>query len=101
MYGGIISSVIDCHTVCLAIAKEYEAEGRGLDSLPIIWCVTASLKVDYLKPTPIHKPIRLEASIVKKEGRKIWIDCDVFSDDIKTATGEVLALRVNAGDWYE
>lgn len=101
LYGGIISAVIDCHTVCSAIAKEYEAEGRPLDSHPLIWCVTASLKVDYLKPTPIDKPIRLEAAIVNKEGSKIWLTCDVFSDDLKTAKGEVLAIRVKADDWYE
>jgi len=99
--GGIISSVIDCHTVGSAIANEYKLEGREPDSKPIIWCVTASLKVDYLKPTPIDIPIRLEAYITKREGRKIWICCDVYSDNLKTAMGEVLAIRVNADDWYE
>ncbi|NIP37863.1 MAG: hypothetical protein GWO07_02285 [Candidatus Dadabacteria bacterium] len=63
--------------------------------------MTASLKVDYLKPTPINKPIRLEASITKKEGKKIWLNCDVFTDELKTATGEALAIRFNADDWYE
>ncbi len=100
LYGGIISSLIDCHTVGSAIAREYESEGRELDSLPLIWCVTASLRVDYLKPTPIDKPIRLEASILKKEGKKIWLNCDVFSGQLKTATGEVLAVRVNPDDWF-
>ena len=100
LYGGLISSVIDCHTVGSAIANEYKLEGRDYDSLPLIWCVTASLKVDYLKPTPINIPIRLEASITKREGKKTWISCDVFSDELKTATGEVLAIRVNADDWY-
>lgn len=100
LYGGIISSIIDCHTVCSAIAYEYNIEEREYDSKPLIWCVTASLKVDYLKPTPIDKPVKLEAYIEKREGRKIWLSCDMFSDDLKTATGEVLAIRVNADDWY-
>ena len=38
--GGIISSVIDCHAVGSAIANEYKIDGRELDSLPLIWCVT-------------------------------------------------------------
>ena len=98
--GGIISSIIDCHAVGSAIANEYKIEGRELDSLPLIWCVTASLKVDYLHPTPIDTDIRLEASIIKREGRKVWLSCDVFSNKLKTVTAEVLAVRVNPDDWF-
>jgi acyl-coenzyme A thioesterase PaaI-like protein len=99
--GGIISSVIDCHAVGSAMANEYKIEGRELDSLPLIWCVTASLKVNYIKPTPIDTAIKLEASILKKEGRKIWISCDMFSNKLKTAKAEVLAIRVNPDDWFK
>ena len=45
--GGIIGTLIDCHSICTAIANEYKLEERELDSKPLIWCVTASLKVDY------------------------------------------------------
>ena len=99
--GGVISSVIDCHAVDSAIANEYKIEGRELDSLPLIWCVTASLKIDYLKPTPIDTAIKLEASIIKREGRKIWLSCDAFSDKLKTVTAQVLAIRVNPDDWFK
>lgn len=99
--GGVISSVIDSHAVGSAIANEYKIEGRELDSLPLIWCVTASLKIDYLKPTPIGTAIRLEASILQKEGRKVWLSCDVFSNKLKTVTAEVLAIRVNPDDWFK
>ncbi|NIP37862.1 MAG: hypothetical protein GWO07_02280 [Candidatus Dadabacteria bacterium] len=36
LYGGLISSVIDCHTVGSAIANEYKLEGRKYDSKPLI-----------------------------------------------------------------
>ena len=72
-----------------------------MDSLPLLWCVTASLKIDYLTPTPIGTAIRLEASILQKEGRKVWLACDVFSNKLKTVTAEVLAIRVNPDDWFK
>ncbi len=98
--GGVIATLIDCHSVCTAIANEYKGEKRDLDSQPAIWCVTASLKVDYLKPTPIDTALKLRASILKKEGRKIWLCCDVFSNKLKTVKAEVLAVRVNPDDWF-
>jgi len=98
--GGVIATLIDCHSVCTAIANEYKGEKRDLDSQPAIWCVTVSLKVDYLKPTPIDTALKLRASILKKEGRKIWLCCDVFSNKLKTVKAEVLAVRVNPDDWF-
>ena len=52
--GGIIATLIDCHSVCTAIAHAYRAEGRPIGSAPHIWCVTANLNVTYLRPTPLE-----------------------------------------------
>ncbi len=98
--GGIIATVIDCHSVCTAIAAAYREEGRGLDTEPFIWYVTASLKIDYHKPAHIDKPVDLSARISKMEGRKTLVSCSLFSNRIKCAEGEVLAIRVPAEDWY-
>jgi len=57
LYGGFIASVFDCHAVCTAIADAYRTAGRELGSEPRLWCVTASLKVDYLAPTPLGAPL--------------------------------------------
>src|SRR5689334_17131544 len=61
--GGIIATIIDCHSVRTAIANHYRLEGRALDSEPGIWCVTAALEVTYLRPTPIAGPVTLRARI--------------------------------------
>jgi acyl-coenzyme A thioesterase PaaI-like protein len=98
--GGIIATVIDCHSVCTAIAAAYREEGRGLDTKPFIWYVTASLRIDYHKPAHIDKPADLRARISKMEGRKTLVSCSLFSNQIKCAEGEVLAIRVPAEDWY-
>jgi len=62
--GGVVATLIDCHSISTAIAYLYEAEGRPPGSEPGIWCVTASLHVDYKRPTPIDRPARLTARVV-------------------------------------
>ena len=52
-YGGLIASLIDCHSTGTAAAAMYRSEGRAMDSLPVFRFVTGSLHVDFKKPTPI------------------------------------------------
>jgi acyl-coenzyme A thioesterase PaaI-like protein len=96
--GGLIATLIDCHTLCTAIADAYNREGRSMDTKPPIWYVTAMLKVDYLHPVPMGKPITLKAHVRKTEGKKTWADCTAYSDALECARGEVLAVRV-APQW--
>jgi acyl-coenzyme A thioesterase PaaI-like protein len=93
--GGIIASLIDCHSLNLAIAQAYRAEGRAIGSAPRIGYVTANINVSYLKPTPIDALIELSARIVRLEGRKAWVNCTLSAAGVERATGEVLGIRVN------
>lgn len=92
--GGIIASLIDCHSLNLAIAQAYRAEQRPIGSAPRIGYVTANLNVSYRKPTPIDQPIDLRARITRQEGRKVWVSCTLSSGGEVRATGEVLGIRV-------
>ncbi len=98
--GGIIAAVIDCHSVCTAIAAAYRAEGRELGSDPLLWAVTASLKVDYLAPTPIAEVAELRARVVESKGRKHRVECTLRSGGKECARAEVLAVLVPA-TWRE
>ena len=53
VYGGLVASLIDCHGTGTAAAAAYRAEGRSMDEEPALRYVTASLKVDYLRPAPL------------------------------------------------
>ena len=75
VYGGILASLIDCHSINLAIAQAYKNEGRPIGSAPRINYVTANLNVSYLRPTPIDMSLHLRAKISRVEGRKTWISC--------------------------
>ncbi len=95
--GGIIATVVDCHGVCTAIADAYRAAGRELGSEPLIWCVTASLKVDYLAPTPITGPVELRARVREAKGRKRVVECRVWAEGKECARAEVVAVEVGEG----
>ena len=99
--GGIIATVTDCHSICTAIADAYREEGRELNSEPFIWYVTASMKIDYHKPTPINEAVTLRGKIVKREGRKTLVACDLYSVDDLCARAEVLAVRVSPEKWFD
>ncbi|UCG26568.1 MAG: PaaI family thioesterase [Chloroflexota bacterium] len=98
--GGIVATIVDCHCANTAIADSYRREGREIGSLPIIWYVTASLKVDYLCPMLIAGPVVLRARIESFSERKTIVTCDVYSQEKICASGNVLAVRV-PGSWFE
>jgi acyl-coenzyme A thioesterase PaaI-like protein len=92
--GGIIASLIDCHSLNLAIAYAYRSEQRPIGSTPRIGYVTATINISYLKPAPIDEPVKLRAKIAKVEGRKAWISCELSAAGEVRAKGEVLGVRV-------
>src|SRR5574341_1225744 len=96
--GGISATLIDCHSLNLAIAQAYKSEGRSIGSDPRIGYVTASLQVSYQRPTPIDRTLTLRAKIVKTEGRKSWVSCTLSAAGRVCATGEVLGIRVERGE---
>ena len=97
--GGIIATLIDCHSTCTANAAARNAEGRAYDDDSSSEYVTGSLFVKYLKPTPIDKPVTLRARVKGKKGRKITVTCSLYSGETECATGEVVAIRVNQGEF--
>ena len=94
--GGVIATIIDCHTVGTAIAWLYRLEGRAMDSAPTIHCVTASLHVDYLRPTPLGQPLVLRATPLRVEGRRVTVACSLRSGGEETVRGEGVFARVSA-----
>ncbi|HCG5068591.1 PaaI family thioesterase [Vibrio parahaemolyticus] len=92
--GGIISTVIDCHCVCTAIAKGYQLQGREIGQGEAIWFATGKLEVSYLKPVPIDSPIELIAKIDSATANKIMLTCSVYSDSDLCCKSTVVAVKV-------
>lgn len=94
VYGGLLASLIDCHSVGTAIAAMYDAEQRAPGTDPEITAVTANLNVDYLKPTPIGVELVLRARIEELTPKKAIVTCSLYAGDTETVRGRVVAVRV-------
>lgn len=97
--GGIIATVIDCHSICTAVAAAYRAEGRPVGSEPLIWYVTGALTVSYHRPAPLDRPLRVHARITERAGRKALISASVTAGGDPCASGEVTAIQVSP-EWF-
>ena len=98
--GGIIATVIDCHCGWTAIAAAYREEGREINTEPLIWYATASLNVKYLRPTPLDQAVVLRARVKESIGKKTILTCSLFAKGEECAVGEVVAVRVPRGLWW-
>jgi hypothetical protein len=97
VYGGLIAMLVDCHSNWTAMAHHYRAEGREAGTHPRIDCVTGSLGIKYIKPTPMGVPLTLRARVEGEVGRKTRVVCDVLADDVLTAIGDSVFVRVDIG----
>jgi len=93
-YGGLIASLIDCHSTGTAAAAMYRAEGREMDTLPVFRFVTGSLHVDFLRPTPIDGALEIRGKVKEIKGRKVIVESTVSSNGKVTARGEVVAVQM-------
>ena len=94
VYGGVIASLVDCHSTATAAAAAYRASGREPGSEPAFRFVTGSLHVDYLKPTPLGTPLTIRARVKHIKGRKVVVESTVYAEGLATAHGEVVAVQM-------
>ena len=94
VYGGLVASLIDCHSTGTAAAAAYRVEGRSMDTNPALRYVTASLKVDYLKPTPIGVSLEVRGRIKEIKGRKVVVETTLMARGEVCARGEVVAVQM-------
>jgi acyl-coenzyme A thioesterase PaaI-like protein len=94
VYGGLIASLIDCHGTGTAAAAAYRAENRPQDSLPSFRFVTASLHVDYRKPTPMGALLLLRGRVVEHKGRKVVVAIRLTANGELCAEGTVVAVQI-------
>ena len=92
VYGGLIASLVDCHGTGTAAAAAYRQADRPMGSEPELRYVTASLQVDFLKPTPMGVELLLKAQAEEIKGRKVVVTMNVFAGDDVCVRGRVVAV---------
>lgn len=94
VYGGLLASLIDCHGTGTAAAAGYRAENRAMDTEPPLRYLTASLHVDYLKPTPLGPMLEVRGKVKEVKGRKVVIEEWIVVNGVVTVRGELVAVQV-------
>ena len=97
VYGGLIASLVDCHgtgSASLALHRKNGFEPGSGEEPPRF--VTASLHVDYLKPTPQGILLKAVGKIEEIHPKKFKVKTEVYAGDILCATGEVTAVVMPA-----
>ncbi len=94
VYGGVLASLVDCHSTGTAAAAAYRAARRAPGSEPALRFVTASLQVNYLKPTPLGVPLTIRARVTEIKDRKVVVESTVYAEGIATVTGKVVAVQI-------
>lgn len=92
VYGGLIASLIDCHSTGSGAAALYRENSLGTKHYPR--CVTASLKVDYIKPTPINCELELRGIIKEIKRKKVIVETLLYANEVICAKGEVIVVQV-------
>jgi acyl-coenzyme A thioesterase PaaI-like protein len=99
VYGGLIASLIDCHGTGTGALVAARAEGwdpgpkmpRGAKARRY---VTASLRVDYLKPTPLGPELEIRGRVTETSAKKVVMEATVTAAGEVTARGTVVAVRM-------
>jgi acyl-coenzyme A thioesterase PaaI-like protein len=93
VYGGLIASLIDCHgtgSASLALhRKNGHRPGEGTEPPRF---VTASLQVNFLKPTPHGVPLKALGTVEEIHPKKWKVTTEVWANETLCAKGEVVAV---------
>jgi acyl-CoA thioesterase FadM len=65
-----------------------------MDTEPAFRFLTASLHVEYLKPTPLGIELQICGKVKEVKGRKVVVEEWILADGVTTVRGEVVAVQV-------
>ena len=97
VYGGLIASLIDCHSTGTAAAAAQRARGGTPETAEMPRFVTGSLHVEYLRPTPLGPVLEIRGVIKEIKGRKVVVSSTLSAGGVVCARGEVVAVEIPEG----
>jgi acyl-coenzyme A thioesterase PaaI-like protein len=89
VYGGLLASLADCHAMATATAADL-----GSSAEPTPRYVTASLRVDYLKPTRLGMELQIQGRVTEGSPRKKIVAVTISVAGTITVRAEVVAVRM-------
>jgi acyl-coenzyme A thioesterase PaaI-like protein len=96
VYGGLIASLIDCHSTGSAAIFAMQEAGVEIGSKPSPRFLTAHLEVDYLEPTPLDR-VALIGRAVEVKDRKVVVVTEFIVDGEVTVRGYAVLVKMPEG----
>lgn len=93
-YGGVIASVIDCHSTGSAAIFWMQENGLSIGKDPSPRFVTARLEVDYIAPTPLG-PLHLVGTDQEIGERKVIVATAMYAAGEFTARGLAVLVKLS------
>src|SRR5215471_21118285 len=93
VYGGLLASLADCHAMATAAAAEMAESGNAAEG-PAPRYVTAALRVDYLKPTPIGVELEIQGRVQEQSERKKVVAVTISAAGTVTVRAEAVAVKI-------
>ena len=90
----LLASLVDCHAMAAAAAAAELAAGRTIGEDQLARYVTAALKVEYLKPTPLGPRLHIRGKVTERTEKKAVVALSVSVDGNVTVRAEAVAVRI-------
>ncbi len=99
VYGGLLASIVDCHSTGTAAAALYRAEGRSMgdEAGAAHRCVTGTLSVRFVRPTPLGPELQVRGVVREIAGRKVTVVSRVLAGGLLTVEAEAVCLDLPEG----
>jgi acyl-coenzyme A thioesterase PaaI-like protein len=94
VYGGLLASLADCHAMATAAAAAESAAGRQIGEGPTPRFVTAALRVEYLKPTPLGIELEIRGHVTERTEKKAVVAVTISAAGTVTVSAEAVAVRL-------
>ena len=93
VYGGVIGSFVDCHGTGSAALYLHRKNGyEPGDGAEPPRFVTASLHVDFMRPTPQGTALKAIGTVHEIHPKKYRVETEVYAGETLCAKGEVIAV---------
>lgn len=89
LYGGMITSLMDCHGAATASAAKAKAEGGSPQRF-----VTATITVNFARPTPLGVELEVRGKVTEISGRKVFVNLSLSANGEVCATGHGLFILI-------
>jgi acyl-coenzyme A thioesterase PaaI-like protein len=94
VYGGLLASLVDCHAMATAAATAELTAGRKIGEGEVARFVTAALRVEYLKPTPLGCELEIRGHVTERSEKKAVVAMTVSASGVVTVQAEAVAVRI-------